>query len=132
MKNTIISLLLVSLASNTAFADSAAEETKMKEQAKVQTMLVLRLAKTVASPQDLASHVRTPEESGIKRHGATPDKVKQWFKNIDEEKIKIGRIDWIPTKNLVIVRIEEPIRCDLEFHIEVEGKPVLKLQAIHP
>jgi hypothetical protein len=132
MKKTLISMALFSLASGTAFADNASEQTTMKEQAKAQTMLVVGLAKTAASSQDLASYVRTPEESKIKRHGATPDNVRQWFKDIDVEKIKIGRVDWIPAKDLVIVRMEEPIRCDLEFHIEAQGKTALKLQAIHP
>lgn len=132
MKRILIGMVALTTSVATIFAGESAERIAIKDKAKAQALFIVRLAKDAKDTRDMKAHIRVSEVSGVKRHAATPDNVRKWFCNIDVNKVKTGRIDWFAERRLVIVRIDEPIRCDLEFYVGGSEQSDIKLQAIHP
>lgn len=99
--------------------------------AREQATKIIELAKA-ADNEKLAKEIRPADESKVKRHAATKEKVVRLFKDIDLNKVKFGKSFHYPDKNLIIVRLEEPIRMDLEFYFEESSGQPPRLQALHP
>lgn len=123
---TFISILLIS-SCNANEEKANASLFKAREQ----TRKIIELSKATDSDK-LAKEIRSPDESKVKRHAATNEKVIRLFKDIDPKKLKFGKSFHYPEKNLIIVRIEEPIRMDLEYYYDESSGQPPRLQALHP
>lgn len=99
--------------------------------AKELTIKIVELTKA-KDLDNLATAIRPPAESNLNRHAATSEKVKALFKDTDPKLLKFGRSFHYPEKNLIIVRIDEPMRMDLEFYFDEASEKPPRLQALHP
>lgn len=84
--------------------------------------------------EQIAKAIRPAGESKVLRHAATKEIVLQLLGKIDPHQLKIGNIQFNPAQSLVHVRIEEPVRLDLEYYFDAssESESELRLQSIHP
>ncbi len=95
------------------------------------TVSIVELARANDTDQ-LAKAIRSADESKVKRHAATKENVLRLLGNIEPEQLKLGKIHFDPNRSLVFVRIDEPVRLDLEYYIDDSSSYQLRLQAIHP
>lgn len=74
-----------------------------------------------------------PSSEVPSRHGATSERVKELLKDVDINKVQLTDAILDKKKNVVLVRITDPVRLDLEFAIqESTAGSKLFLKAIHP
>lgn len=130
MKNVIVTTLLFAIAATSCNAEEVKSQLPLVK-AQEKTIQIIALSKE-GDFQNLQKQIRPKEESKIQRHVATKENVTHIFKDIDTKKIKWGKSFYYPEKKIIIVRIDEPIRIDLEYYFdEASGKPPT-LQALHP
>lgn len=104
---------------------------ELSEQTQVRAREIIKLAKDQKT-EELIKNIRPAEESGVKRHAATADKVTKIFGSVDLSKIEFGASSYDKVREVFVIQITSPIRIDLEFSIDSKtGKPA-KLQALHP
>lgn len=96
---------------------------------KTVSMVGLARAKNL---EQIEKAIRPTGESKVLRHAATKENVLKLLGNIDPHQLKIGQIQFSSAQSLVHVRIEEPVRLDLEFYFDGTSEDQLRLQSIHP
>jgi len=130
MKNIIVNTLLFTIATTSCNAEEVKPHTSIAK-AQEKTNQIIALSKS-SDFKNLQKQIRPQEESKIQRQAATKENVARIFKDIDAKKVKLGKSFYYPERKIVIVRIEEPIKIDLEYYFdETSGEPPI-LQALHP
>ena len=129
MKTIILYTLTLGLLLSGCNAEPINKEQTAQAQTRAREIISLvRDQKT----EELTKIIRTAEESGVKRHAATTEKVKKLFAGIELSKIEFGPSSYDKVRGVIVVQIVAPIRIDMEFSIDPDtGRPA-KLQALHP
>jgi hypothetical protein len=124
---TCILFVIVSLTS------CRADEVKKDQVRDIQTKTrqIVTLIKQ-DKPTEVAKRILDAKESGVKRHAASIESVKNFFDGIDVDKIEFGPSSFDAERQVFVVRVVAPRNIQLEYSVDPDTGGPGKLQSIHP
>lgn len=127
-------LTLISLISTILFIPSSSESEELSDleaAIKEKTTEIVTLAKS-KDANAIERQLRAVKGVKETRHHATPARIVAVFEGIRVKDLKFSGFAYHPEKNLIRIRIVEPIRMDLEYYFNKKEGVGPVLQSFHP